>query len=50
VFTAPLVVPKNFELDPLFNITYKVAKFRWDKVDTSPEKIRGKFEGYKVMS
>ncbi|XP_041349056.1 neuroglian-like isoform X2 [Gigantopelta aegis] len=45
---APIVVPENFELDPDYNVTATSAHFRWDPVDTSEEKIRGKFSGYKV--
>ena len=42
------MVPQNFELDPDVDVTYNSAGFRWEPVDTSVEKIRGKFNGYKV--
>ena len=45
---VPKVVPENFELDPDEPVTSTSAGFRWDPVDTSPEKMNGKFQGYKV--
>ena len=46
----PLVSPDNFEV---LNTTGKEIKaksawFQWDAVNTSPEKLRGEFRGYKV--
>lgn len=47
--TEPRVVPQNFELDPDVPVTATSAGFRWDPVDTSPQSIRGAFQGYKVL-
>ena len=49
VFLAPTVAPANFELDPEVALTATSAGFRWDHVDTSPEALNGKFQGYKVF-
>ncbi|XP_053408166.1 aminopeptidase Ey-like isoform X2 [Mercenaria mercenaria] len=43
---APLITPDNFELVDIMS-AYE-ATFQWDAVDTSPEKIRGVFKGYKI--
>lgn len=44
----PKTIVENFELDPDVPVTSISAGFQWDPVDTSPDKIRGKFQGYKV--
>jgi len=42
------VTPKDFRIDPLKSIEAHKAHFIWEAVDTSEEKIKGKFQGYKV--
>ncbi|XP_033746160.1 neuroglian-like isoform X1 [Pecten maximus] len=44
----PIVSPKDFRLDPTQPIEAHTANFIWESVDTSEEKIRGKFRGYKL--
>jgi len=44
---GPLDVPTNFRIRPdTKNSTY--AEFLWDEVDTSVERVRGFFRGYRV--
>jgi len=44
----PTVVPNNFRLvgNEPYNGTF--AEFAWDSVDSSPERVRGFFRGYRV--
>ncbi|KAK7474746.1 hypothetical protein BaRGS_00034039 [Batillaria attramentaria] len=44
----PEVMVEDFGLDPDVPITSTSAGFRWSPVDTSPEKIKGEFQGYKI--
>ncbi|XP_052277311.1 neuroglian-like isoform X2 [Dreissena polymorpha] len=44
----PTVVPKDFRLDPTKPIGAHRAHFIWEAVDTSEEKIKGEFKGYKL--
>lgn len=44
----PLVVPGNFEQVPNTTLTAKSGQFQWDPVDSSPEKMRGEFRGYRI--
>lgn len=44
----PIVSPKDFRLDPLKPTKAHTAHFIWESVDTTEEKIRGRFRGYKV--
>ncbi|XP_052096594.1 neuroglian-like [Mytilus californianus] len=44
----PLLSPKDFRLDPMQPIQPHKAHFIWESVDTSQDKIRGRFRGYKL--
>lgn len=44
----PTVVPKDFRLDPTKPVEPHKAHFIWEAVDTSEQKIRGDFKGYKL--
>ncbi|KAJ8301422.1 hypothetical protein KUTeg_020409 [Tegillarca granosa] len=44
----PLVVPKDFRVDIKQKIEPHKAHFIWESVDTSEDKIRGNFKGYKL--
>ncbi|WAR26154.1 NRG-like protein [Mya arenaria] len=44
----PSVIPKDFRLDPTKPVEAHKAHFIWEAVDTSEDKIRGEFMGYKL--
>lgn len=44
----PILSPKDFRLDLMQQIRPHEAHFIWESVDTSEDKIRGKFRGYKL--
>lgn len=44
----PILSPKDFRLDLMQQIKPHEAHFIWESVDTSEDKIRGKFRGYKL--
>ena len=46
--SEPTVVPKDFRLDPTKPVEPHRAHFIWEAVDTSEQKIKGDFKGYKV--
>ncbi|KAL3853695.1 hypothetical protein ACJMK2_017217, partial [Sinanodonta woodiana] len=44
----PLVVPKDFRLDPTKPVDSHKANFIWEAVNTDKELIKGAFKGYKL--
>ena len=47
--SEPVVVPKDFRLDRSRPLTSNTVHFIWEAVETSVDKIRGQFQGYRVI-